>query len=126
MLHPLIQTTIAAAAAITAIGFAANANAAAGGDFACGVISKTQGGMLALEGTLVSPTALSGQYRFALKSAGGGGSTNISQGGQFSAAPNAEVSLGQVMINAGSNVSVDFTVTANGKTFDCSQTATRT
>ncbi|WP_035087496.1 curli-like amyloid fiber formation chaperone CsgH [Devosia riboflavina] len=125
MLHPFIQTTIAAAAAIAAVGFAANANAA-GGDFACGVISKTQGGMLALEGTLVSPTALTGEYRFALKSAGGGGSTNISQGGQFSAAPNAEISLGQVMINANSNVSVDFTVTANGKTFDCSQTATRT
>ena len=125
MLHPLIQTTLAAAAAITAIGFAANANAA-GGDFACGVMTKTQGGMLAIEGTLVSPTALNGEYRFALKSAGGGGSTNISQGGQFSAAPNAEISLGQVMVNAGSNVSVDFTVTANGKTFDCSQTATRT
>ncbi len=124
MLHPLIQATLAAAAAITAVGFAANANAA-GGDFACGVATKTQGGMLAIEGTLVSPTALSGEYRFALKSAGGGGSSNISQGGQFSAAPNAEISLGQVMVNAGSNVSVDFTVTANGKTFDCSQIATR-
>jgi hypothetical protein len=124
MLHPIIQTTLAAAAALTAIGFAANANAA-GGDFACGVVSKAEGGMLAIEGTLVSPTALVGEYRFALKSAGGGGSTNISQGGQFSAAPNAEISLGQVMINAGSNVSVDFTVTANGKTFDCSQTAAR-
>ena len=124
MLHPLIQATLAAAAAITAVGFAANANAASG-DFACGVATKTQGGMLAIEGTLVSPTALSGEYRFALKSASGGGSSNISQGGQFSAAPNAEISLGQVMVNAGSHVSVDFTVTANGKTFDCSQIATR-
>lgn len=125
MLHPLIQTTLAAAAALTAIGLAANANAASG-DFACGVTSKTQGGMLALEGTLVSPTALAGEYRFALKSSGGGGSTNISQGGQFSAAPNAEISLGQVMVNAGAHVNVDFTVTANGKTYDCSQNATRT
>ena len=125
MLHPFIQTALAAVAAVTAVGFAANANAA-GGDFACGVVSKTQNGMMAIEGTLVSPTSLVGEYRFALKSSGNGGSTNISQGGQFSAAPNAEVSLGQVMVNAGSNVSVDFTITANGKTYDCSQLATRT
>lgn len=126
MLHPLIQTTLAAAAALAAIGFAANANAAAGGDFACGVTTKTEGGMLAIVGTLVSPKPLAGEYRFALKSSGGGGSTNISQGGQFSAAPNAEISLGQIMVNADAHVNVDFTVTANGKTFDCSQKATRT
>ena len=125
MLHPLIQTTLAATVALTAIGFAANAYAA-GGDFACGVTTKIQGGMQAVEGVLVSPSALSGEYRFTLKSSGGGGSTNISQGGQFSAAPNAEVSLGQVMVNADAHVNIDFTVTANGKTFDCSQNATRT
>ena len=125
MLHPLAQVSLAAIAAITGAGFVAHANAAAG-DFSCGVATKTDGGMMAIEGTLLSPTALVGEYRFALKSNGGGGSTNISQGGQFSAAPNAEVSLGQVMINAGANISVDFTVTANGKTFDCSTLATRT
>jgi hypothetical protein len=53
MLHPIIQTTLAAAAALTAIGFAANANAA-GGDFACGVTTQTQGGMLAVQGKLMS------------------------------------------------------------------------
>lgn len=125
MLHPLIQTTLAAAAALTAIGFAANANAA-GGDFACGVTTQTQGGMLAVQGKLMSPTALNGEYHFALKSSGGGGSTNINQGGQFSAEPNAEVALGQVMVNANAHVNVDFTVTANGKTYDCSQNATHT
>ncbi|KKB79897.1 hypothetical protein VW35_05310 [Devosia soli] len=121
----MIQTIFAAAAAVSAVGFAANANAS-GGDFACGVVTKTQNGMMSVEGTLLSPTALIGQYRFAFKSSGNGGSTNISQGGQFTAAPNAEVSLGQVMVNAGSSISVDFTVTVNGKTFDCSQIATRT
>jgi len=125
MLHPILQTTLAAVAAVTAVGLAANANAASG-DFACGVVSKTQNGMMAIEGTLVSPTTLVGEYHFALKSSGNGGSTNISQGGQFSAAPNAEVSLGQVMVNAGSNVSVDFTISTNGKRYDCSQLATRT
>ena len=124
MLHRTAQISLAAFAAIAGAGFVANANAA-GGDFSCGVATRTDGGMMAIQGTLTSPTALTGEYRFALKSNGGGGSTNISQGGQFSAAPNAEVSLGQVMINAGANVRVDFTVTANGKTFDCSTLATR-
>jgi hypothetical protein len=82
--------------------------------------------MLAVQGKLMSPTALNGEYHFALKSSGGGGSTNINQGGQFSAAPNAEVALGQVMVNANAHVNVDFTVTANGKTYDCSQNATHT
>jgi hypothetical protein len=125
MLHPMIQTIIAATAAVSTVGLAANANAS-GGDFACGVVTSTHNGMMSVAGSLLSPTALSGEFRFAFKSSGNGGSTNISQGGQFSAAPNAEVSLGQVMVNAGANVSVDFTVTANGRTYDCSQWATRT
>lgn len=125
MLHRTAQIALAAVAALAGAGFVANANAS-GSDFSCGVATKTDGGMMAIEGTLTSPTAMAGEYRFALKSNGGGGSTNISQGGQFSAAPNTQVSLGQVMINAGSNVSVDFTVTTNGKTFDCSTLATRT
>ena len=121
MLHPLLQTAFAAAAALTAAGFVANTNASAG-DFACGVSTTTKGNMMTVEGQLLSPTDLAGDYRFALKSGG----TNVSQGGQFSAAAKSQVSLGQVMINAGSNVSVDFTVTTGGKTYDCSQNVTRT
>lgn len=121
MLHPLFQATFAVAAALTAAGFVANTNAAAG-DFACGVATSTKGNMMTIEGQLLSPTDMAGDYRFALKSSG----TNVSQGGQFSAAAKAQVSLGQVMINAGSHVSVDFTVTTGGKTFDCSQNVTRT
>jgi hypothetical protein len=30
------------------------------------------------------------------------------------------------MVNANAHVNVDFTVTANGKTYDCSQNATHT
>lgn len=126
MINPFIRATLGVVAVLGTIGVAANASAAASGDFACGVASKIQGGTLTLEGTLTSPTAISGEYRFALKSSSGGGSSNINQGGQFSAAPNTEVSLGQVMVNADAHVSVDFTVTTGGKTFDCSNLATRT
>ena len=54
----------------------------------CGVSTSTERGMLALEGSILSPVALSGEYRFAIRSASSGGSSNISQGGAFSAAAN--------------------------------------
>ena len=88
---------------------------------ACGLITSTQNGMLVIEGAVLSPVALDGSYQFAIQSSGGGGSSNISQGGQFAAAANQQTTLGKVMINAGSNYSIDFSVTANGKKLDCDQ-----
>lgn len=108
-------------AALGVVGVAASANdpqsAAA---FACGVSTATERGMLVVEGIVQSPTVLSGEYRFSLKSIGGGGSTNVNQGGQFSVAPGTAVSLGRVMVNAGASVDVDFSVSADGKRLDCS------
>ena len=104
------------------------ATLAAGAGFAnsgtatqCGIAKSTQGGMLALEGTILSPVALSGEYRFAIQSSGNGGSSNISQGGYFTANANEATPLGKVLINAGSNYSVVFDVTAGGKKIDCDQ-----
>lgn len=88
---------------------------------ACGLITSTHNGMLVIEGAVLSPVALDGSYQFAIQSSGGGGSSNISQGGPFSAPANQQTALGKVMINAGSNYDVDFTVTANGKKLDCDQ-----
>lgn len=87
----------------------------------CGVASKSEGGMLALEGTVLSPVAVSGEYRLSIRSASGGGSSNISQGGNFNAAANQATALGKVMVNAGSSVDIDFSVTANGQKLDCNQ-----
>ncbi len=121
MLHPKLLASLFAVAALGTAGVAANANGIHdGGDLACGVSTVTERGMLVVEGVFQSPTALSGEYRFALKSIGGGGSTNVSQGGQFSAAAGTAVSLGKVMVNAGASVDVDFTVSADGKRLDCS------
>jgi hypothetical protein len=88
---------------------------------ACGVVTSSQNGMLVIEGAVLSPVALDGYYQFRIQSSSGGGSSNISQGGNFTAAANQQTALGKVMINAGSNYNVDFTVTANGKTLDCDQ-----
>lgn len=91
------------------------------GNTQCGVATSSERGMLALEGTILSPVALSGEYRFAIQSSGGGGSSNISQGGYFTANANEATPLGKVLINAGSSYSVVFDVTAGGKKIDCDQ-----
>ena len=102
--------------------FAANAglaNSSAG--TVCGIATGSERGMLALEGTILSPVALSGEYRLAIRSSGGGGSSNISQGGYFTAKANEATPLGKVLINAGSSYSIDFDVTAGGQKIDCDQ-----
>jgi len=87
----------------------------------CGVAASTERGMLALEGTILSPIALSGEYRFAIQSSSNGGSSNISQGGYFTANANEATPLGKVLINAGANYDVVFDVTAGGKKITCDQ-----
>jgi hypothetical protein len=87
----------------------------------CGIAEGSERGMLALEGTILSPVALSGEYRFSMRSSGNGGSSNISQGGYFTVAANQATPIGKVLINAGSAYAIDFDVTANGKKLDCSQ-----
>lgn len=108
----LVVATLAASAGL--------ANSAAS-DTQCGIATSTEGGMLALEGTILSPVALSGEYRFAIQSSSNGGSSNISQGGYFAANANEATPLGKVLINAGASYNVVFDVTAGGKKIDCDQ-----
>lgn len=96
------------------------ANSASG--IQCGIAQGSEGGMVALEGTILSPVALTGEYRLSIRSSGNGGSSNISQGGYFSVAANQATPIGKVLVNAGSSVNIDFDVTAaGGQKLDCSQ-----
>jgi hypothetical protein len=121
MLHSTAQLGLIALLVLGGAGMAANAYGTAADGLACGVSTSNANGMLSVEGMLQSPEALTGDYRFALKSQGAGGSSNINQGGQFSATPGMPVSLGKVSVNAGANIEVDFTITTGGKKYDCSQ-----
>ena len=87
----------------------------------CGVTSTTRSGMLHIEGTVLSPVALTGEYKFSLQSSGHGGSSTINQGGVFSAAANQPTTIGQVTINAGSTYTVALGLKVDGKILDCSQ-----
>lgn len=121
MITPFIRTS---AISLLAIGIAAvaatsgMANSAAG-SVQCGIAESAERGMLALEGTILSPVALSGEYRFSIRSSSNGGSSNVSQGGYFTVPANEATPIGKVLINAGSTYDVAFDVTADGKTLDC-------
>ena len=88
--------------------------------FSCGVASERQQGLLRVEGRLTSSDELSGDYRFTLQSKSGGGSSSISQGGGFTAPAGKETTLGSVTLNADASYQLSFTVSANGKSYDCS------
>lgn len=113
--------TIALGLVIAAIAAGSGMANPAAGTMQCGIAKSSQNGMLALEGTVLSPTAVSGEYRFSIQSASNGGSSNISQGGYFEAAAGQPTPMGKVMLNAGASYTIAFDVTANGKKLDCDQ-----
>ncbi|UJW86633.1 curli-like amyloid fiber formation chaperone CsgH [Devosia sp. SL43] len=119
------QTIRFSAAALLGIGITAIAAtsgmANSGSTIQCGIVESSQGGMLTLEGTILSPVALTGEYKFAIRSSSNGGSSSISQGGYFSVEANQATAIGKVQINAGSTYDVDFDVTADGTKLNCSQ-----
>lgn len=112
----LAGLTLAGAAAPSGM---AKANASS--SIQCGVATSSQGAMMTMEGAILSPTKLTGEYSFRVRSQGKGGSSNISQGGMFSASANQVTTLGQVTVNAGAKVTIDFEITSDGHKLDCSK-----
>jgi hypothetical protein len=100
----------------------AGASASSGfndGPVECRIEARTDGGMIAFRGTLETDTDLDGSYTFRIESSAHGGSTNIRQGGNFTAQAGEEIHLGQAALSAGGQYEVKFEVTANGKTYSC-------
>jgi len=88
----------------------------------CVINSGSSGGMLTLQGLLSADIDVAGSYQFAVRNAGGGGSANISQGGDFALLAGETVTLGQVMLgNNGSIYDARLTVTVDGETLECSE-----
>ena len=92
-----------------------------GGPVRCEILTDTQNGMVAMQGVIHTDAAISGSYRFRVASAGGGGNSNISQGGNFSAGPDDAVTLGQVMLGANAVYDASLEVTSNGATIKCAE-----
>lgn len=89
----------------------------------CSTIEHTQHGMRTIEGTILSPRPVAGEYRFAVKSSSHGNSSTINQGGAFSVPANEAVSIGQVQINSAARYSADFSITLGGQTIACLATS---
>lgn len=126
MITPFMRASAVSLPVLLGIGIAAIAAtsgmANSTSSIQCGISQGSQGGMLALEGTILSPVALTGEYRFKVQSSSNGNSATVSQGGYFSVPANEATPVGKVVVNAGSTFDIDFDVTsADGKKLDCDQ-----
>ena len=90
------------------------------GLFSCEIQTSSANGMITLEGVVQANDEVNGSYRFRVKNAGHSGSSNIQQGGNFSADPNDITTLGRVMLGSRNAVyDASLEVTANGVTVSC-------
>lgn len=86
----------------------------------CGFQVVSAGGATAIEAIVAADLAVTGSYQLRVTGSGGGGRTNISQGGPFAAGPDAEVTLGRVMLgNRGASYDAVLSISANGRTVEC-------
>jgi hypothetical protein len=124
-LFRLMARSVPVAVGLAVAGMAVAATTTPGsgdGPVQCEIRKTNANGMTMLEGVVRADIALSGTYQFQVAGRGGGGSSNISQGGYFSAAPGTEVTVGSVML---SNASFDASLEliADGKTIACANDA---
>ena len=64
----------------------------------CDIRVAHEGGSLVLEGLVVAAAPASGSYEFRISQGGQAGGSNIRQGGDFTAAPGIDGSLGMVSL----------------------------
>ena len=107
---------------LTAIAAGAGSAASTNAPFNCAIEATSVGGTLALESTVQSDIALNGSYRFRVQSAARSGSTNLQQGGGFSAMPGSPVALGRIMLGDASAIyDATLEVAAGGTAVTCTK-----
>lgn len=111
----LALATVAGTAAVTA-----TSSTAASDGVRCEIAVKERSGRVSLESFVDTPSSISGSYELLVTKDGSGGSSNISQGGDFSAEAGARTQLGNVVLAGDSGTySAKLKVTWNGKTASC-------
>lgn len=83
-------------------------------DLVCEIRSSPSGSGLRLEAVALARSAMSGEYEFVITKRGGGGSSNVSQGGDFQTGPGEETVLGEVTLGPGEGASVKAVLTVTG------------
>ena len=117
----LIAAAAAAIAGLGAASYAGYSDGPAGSTVPvpCEVVVSPAGSSKALEAIYNAQGPVSGEYSFAVKTSGSHGSSNISQGGGFSASSAGPISLGRVMVGPASRYDIALTVKAAGKSHTC-------
>ena len=126
MFRKLTRFPLAAAPLVLGLGVAGFAMADSEPDSTdpvrCEILATPANGMIALEAVLHTDVALSGSYLFRVTSSGGAGSSNIQQGGMFSAGPDRPATLGTVMLgNSGGTYNASLEIQSNGTTVACTE-----
>ncbi|MFN3549787.1 MAG: curli-like amyloid fiber formation chaperone CsgH [Mesorhizobium sp.] len=120
----VVSKRLALAAATLLVGAGAFvATASSSSDPArCEIVAEKHGAGVSLIGLYFAAKALDGEYTFRVRGSGRSGSTDIAQGGEFSAGPGQPVEVGQVTLG-GSAASYQATlvIKAGGKTVRCEE-----
>ncbi len=88
----------------------------------CEIQVKSSAGGVTIEGVAIAKTAIDGSYRLVITKSGGGGSSNINQGGEFSSAGGNRTSLGTVVLGGdGGSYTAKLTVLWDGHSAQCSE-----
>jgi hypothetical protein len=97
------------------------------GPIRCEIQVKHEGGGVQLEGVVFASDAIAGSYRMQVRKTSAGGSSNVSQGGDFSAGPDAPARVGLVTLGGDDGAySAKLKVTWTGGSVECEETIGRT
>jgi hypothetical protein len=89
-----------------AAGTGAMAHKASSDAVNCEIRSSKSSGAILLEAVATGQFRATGDYEFVISKSGGGGTSNIRQGGEFEIGPDEEAILGEVAVGSGEGASV--------------------
>jgi hypothetical protein len=121
---PLAGWFVPAALGVGAIGVIASGieRVDASQPMRCEIQVKERGNAVALEGVVFAKTAVTGSYQLRVSKSGGGGSSDISQSGDFRAGPGEPSTLGTVTLGGdGGSYIARLTVTWDGGSIECTE-----
>jgi hypothetical protein len=88
----------------------------------CEIVAEKHGAGVSIIGLYYAAKALEGEYTFRVRGVGRSGSTDISQGGEFSVSPSHPAEIGHVMLGGiGASYDAILVAKAAGKTWRCSE-----
>lgn len=123
MSHTSMPMAVLAGSTLLGLGLAMAApdqsKAGEGSGLRCEIYQSQRWGSVVLEGVVYANGAVSGSYQFQVNKAGGGGSSNINQGGEFSVGAGGKSTVGSVSLAGDGGYSATLRVTADGHSASC-------